>query len=57
VPLHGPKGALDQSSPDPSAILQLIDKPVEMLVNVARRVTPPRELVTRLSSVESETVS
>jgi hypothetical protein len=51
VPLHGPKGPLDQSGPDPSAILQLIDEPVEVLVNVGRRVTPTRELVTRLSSV------
>jgi hypothetical protein len=40
VPLHGPKGPLHQSSPDPFAILQLIDEPVEVLVNVGRRVTP-----------------
>jgi hypothetical protein len=42
VPLHGPKGPLDQSSSDPFAILQLIDEPVEVLVNVGRRVTPTR---------------
>jgi hypothetical protein len=42
VPLHGPKGPLDRSGADPFAILQLIDEPVEVLVNVGRRVTLTR---------------
>jgi hypothetical protein len=58
VPLHGPKGPLDQSSPDPAAILQLIDEPVEVLVNVVRRVTPARETrEPRLSSVRGKSIA
>jgi len=43
VPLHGPKGPLDLNSPDPAAILQLMDEPVEVLVNVVRRITSARK--------------
>ena len=37
MPLHGSKGPLDQSSSDPPTVLQFMDEPIEVLVNVARQ--------------------
>ena len=37
MPLHGSKGPLDQSSSDPPTVVQFMDKPIEVLVNVARQ--------------------